>query len=80
MIEKKKSKVKKEKWWTLQINMQNASIRLIIIVVIKSQNTELKRKGIKKERMKRVRERERESECERIARKNMFAYTYILYK
>lgn len=79
MIEKKKSKVKKEKWWTLQINMQNAS-RLVIIVVIKSQNTELKRKGIKKERMKRVRERERESECERIARKNMFAYTYILYK
>lgn len=60
--------------------MQNASIRLIIIVVIKSQNTELKRKGIKKERMKRVRERERESECERIARKNMFAYIYILYK
>lgn len=57
--------------------MQNASIRLVIIVVIKSQNTELKRKGrIKKERMKKcARERERESECERIARKNMFAYT-----
>lgn len=61
--------------------MQNASIRLIIIVVIKSQNTELKRKGgIKKERMKRARERERENECERIARKNMFAYTYTLYR
>lgn len=59
--------------------MQNASIRLIIIVVIKSQNTELKRKGIKKERMKRVRERERESECERIARKDSAKEYVCLY-
>lgn len=66
-------------------NAETLSIRLIIIVVIRSQNTELRRnenerkRGIKRERMEK-RVCARESECERdSAKEHVCLYIYIPY-
>lgn len=63
-------------------NTGTLSIRLIIIVVIKKQNAELK--GDERRERKELKGREWRSACARervsakeIARKNMFAYIYI---